>query len=203
MLERCKTAAGVSKRRFRMGDYVMEEKNWLEAVAGNSQLAEVQAANGYTEKFGLALTQEQAHALVAKRNDALRMEGRVEFGAGILKKLIYAFCDSNYVSQGEWVEILERLTEIFYLYKNETEDELTDDELIAFMREQYEEVCHGDLDYLEGTCLELFAEAVRGGYRGYEQSGGYGEYEQFDLLPRWSREDYGDGIRAALNGPKE
>lgn len=36
----------------------MEEKNWLEAVSGRSQLAEVQAANEYTEKFGLALTEE-------------------------------------------------------------------------------------------------------------------------------------------------
>lgn len=181
----------------------MEEKNWLEALTGENHLTEVQAANEYTEKFGLALTQEQAQALVAKRNEALRLEGRVEFGAGILTKLIYAFCDSDYVSQNEWSDILGRLTEIFYLYKNETEDELTDDELIAFMREQYEEVCHGDLEYLEGTCLELFAEAVRGGYRGYEQSGGCGEYEQFDLLPRWSREDYGDGIKAALDGSKE
>ncbi len=168
----------------------MGEKNWLEQIQGKNQLAKIIEANAYTEEFGLALTDAEARALVEKRNEALRTEGRVEFGAGILPKLIYAFCDSDYVNADEWGGFLGRLTEIFYLYKNEMNDEITDDELIAFMRQQYEEVCRGDLDYLEDTCLELFAEAVRAGYRGYQESGGYGEYEQLDLRARWSHAEF-------------
>ena len=71
------------------------------------------------------------------------------------------FCDSSFLSQNNYVETLIRLQEIFYLYKNEMQDEITDDELIHFMREQFEAVCYGDLDYLEGTCyLSVGAEQV-------------------------------------------
>ena len=49
-------------------------------------------------------------------------------------------------------------------YKNEMNDEVTDDELIQLMKEQYEMQCHGDLDYLESTCLSDFARVIRAGY---------------------------------------
>ena len=58
------------------------------------------------------------------------------------------------------------------------------------MREQYENVCFGDLDYLEGTCLNIFAQAVRAGYEGYKESQGYGEYGRLDEVKRWDYELY-------------
>ena len=73
-------------------------------------------------------------------------------------------------------------------------DLLTDDELLDFMREQFEQTCFGDLDYLESTCLENFSQAVRAGYRGYQKSGGHGEYEQFDEVTRWDRELYMEAL---------
>lgn len=82
------------------------------------------------------------------------------------------------------------LQEIFYEFKNESEDNLTDDELLSFMKEQFEDVCSGDVDYLEGTCLEIFTKAIRAGYEGYKKTGGYGEYGQFDEVPRWDKEMY-------------
>ena len=88
------------------------------------------------------------------------------------------------------MDTLIRLQEIFYLYKNEMHDEISDEELLHFMKEQFEEVCFGDLGYLEGTCLRIFAEAVRAGYRGYQSSEGYGEYGAFDEVKRWDRELY-------------
>lgn len=50
------------------------------------------------------------------------------------------------------------------------------DELLHLMKEQFENICFGDLDYLESTCLANFAEAIRAGYEGYKSSDGYGEY---------------------------
>ena len=162
----------------------MENGKWLAELNEKNQLAYIQEANEYTAKFGLTLTQEQAELLLEKRRDVLRAEGRIEFGKGILSKLIYTFCDSDYVNADEWADLLGRLTEIFFLFKNEMNDEITDDELITFMREQFDDVCNGDPDYLEGTCLNLFAQAIRAGYRGYTESGGSGEYEELDLMPR-------------------
>ena len=91
-----------------------------------------------------------------------------------------------------------RLEEIFYLYKNEMQDELTDDELLHLMREQFDELCFGDLDYLEGTCLEKFAEAVRAGYRGFRGTDGRREAGRFDDTARWDYELYLETLRELL-----
>ncbi len=168
----------------------MEEKNWLELMSKQTQVKEVLARNRDTEKFGLALSEKEAQLLVAERGEVLRKERRVEFGQGILPKIIDTFCDSAYITQDSYCDTLIRLQEIFFLYKNEMLDEITDDELLEFMREQFDGVCCGELDYLEGTCLDLFAQAIRAGYSGYEATGGRGEFEKFDLVKRWDKELY-------------
>lgn len=173
----------------------MDGQNMLALVQGRAWLAQVRETNGYTEKFGLCLSEDDAKLLLAEKNRILRQERRVEFGKGILPRIIYHFCDSSFLTQENYAETLVRLQEIFFCYKNEMMDEISDDELLCFMREQFEEVCYGDLDYLEGTCLEIFAQAIRAGYRGYQTSGGRGEFGQFDIATRWDRELYLEALR--------
>lgn len=72
---------------------------------------------------------------------------------------------------------------------------MTDTELIHFMKEQFETVCYGDLDYLEGTCLEVFAQAVCSGYRGYRRTEGRGEYGRFDEVQRWDAQLYMEALK--------
>ncbi len=169
------------------------EDNLFELIQLKKQEAEITAllaVNEKTESFGLSLSYEEAKELVVMRNDSLKNTQRVEFGEGILPKLIYHFCDSQYITQDNYMQTLTDLQDIFYQFKNEAEDNLTDDELFTFMKEQFEEVCTGDLEYLAGTCLEKFTEAIRAGYRGYKQTGGSGEFSQFDEVTRWDRELY-------------
>lgn len=128
--------------------------------------------------------------ILQERKNALQEQKRIEFGEGILQKIIYEFCDSDYIDQNNYVNTIIRLQEIFYLYKNEMNDEITDDELLHFMKEQFDNVCFGDLEYLEGTCLSIFALAIRAGYRGFQKTEGRQEYEQFDEVQRWDYELY-------------
>lgn len=167
----------------------------LELANRKEELALLSAMNQKTERFGLALREEDIKELAECRNQSLKKYGRVEFGRGILDQLIYVFCDSQYISQKNYLSSLERLQDIFYKFKNAALDQMTDDEVLTFMREQFETVCAGDLDYLEETCLEVFTAAVRAGYRGYTASGGNGEYEQFDEVPRWDKELYLQALR--------
>ncbi len=51
-------------------------------------------------------------------------------------KIIYEFCDSDFIDQNNYVDTIIRLQEIFYLFKNEMQDEITDDELLHIMKEQ-------------------------------------------------------------------
>lgn len=162
--------------------------NWLEAISKENQLKRILETNQYTEQFGLVLNGQDTQLLIEERMNTLKQEQRVEFGQSILPSIIYTFCDSAYIHQDNYVDTLIRIQEIFFMYKNEMEDELTDDELLNFMKEQFETVCYGDLDYLEGTCLEIFAEAVRAGYRDYCRSEGRGEFRRMDIVTRWDRE---------------
>lgn len=169
------------------------EDNFFELMQQNKKQNEIVTLTSFnekTEQFGLTLTKEDAEELIVCRNESLKKYHRVEFGNGILDKLIYTFCDSQYINQNNYLETMEQLQEIFYEYKNESEDRLTDDELLTFMKEQFESVCSGDTEYLESTCLEIFAEAIRAGYTGYKSSGGHNEYEKFDEVPRWDKDLY-------------
>lgn len=171
------------------------EKNWMMLLQQQNQLAGVMETNQKTETFGLVLTEEDARLIVAERNHALKEQRRIELGEGIAPRIIYEFCDSDFLDQSHYVETIIRLQEIFYLYKNEMMDEITDDELLHFMREQFDQVCFGDLDYLEGTCLDVFAQAVRAGYEGFRSTEGRGEYGKFDEVKRWDYELYLEALR--------
>lgn len=165
-------------------------KDWMVLLQEQNQLTKVVKTNETTEQFGLSLTEQDAKLILEERKNSLMEQKRIEFGEGIITKIIYEFCDSDYIHQSNYVDTLVRLQEMFYLYKNEMQDEITDDELLHLMKEQFENISFGDLDYLESTCLANFAEAIRAGYGGYKSSDGYGEYSKFDDVKRWDYELY-------------
>lgn len=171
------------------------DKELISILQNQNQLGKVIETNHVAEKFGLVLTKQDAELILAERNHVLREQKRVEFGESAVPKIIYEFCDSDYISQSNYVGTILRLQEIFYLFKNEMQDEITDSELLHFMKEQFETVCFGDLDYLSGTCLANFAQAVRAGYRGYQGTDGYGEYVRLDEVTRWDHELYYETLK--------
>jgi hypothetical protein len=145
----------------------------FDLISFNSALIEKQAVsevikcNDYTERFGLRLTQEQAVELVETRSLSLRDNGRIEFGGGVIDKIIKAFCDSPYISMQDYAETLHELIEAFYIYKNETHDLIGDDDLIKFMKTSYDGVCQGSMDLLTGRELYRLAKNLRFGRFGY------------------------------------
>lgn len=133
--------------------------------------------NKDTSRFGVSLKEEDALRLIEAQATTLKEQQRFEFGEGILHKLIGAFCDSTYLYQDNYVETLEALQSIFYLYKNESLDDVSDDELIEYMRNCFEHVCQGSLEYLEDTCLEDFARKIRYKTKGF-MGGSSDDYEE-------------------------
>lgn len=136
------------------------EKEWILMVQQN-QLGNLLKTNQKTEKFGLSISEQDAEMILQERKNALQEQKRIEFGEGIVQKIIYEFCDSDYIDQNNYVNTIIRLQEIFYLYKNEMNDELS-----------------------------IFAQAIRAGYRGFQKTEGRQEYEQFDEVQRWDYELY-------------
>lgn len=108
------------------------------------------AQNDVSRNFGLELTERQAKALVECRNTALRDTGRIETNGEVITKLIYAFCDSPYVSKDSYEQTLRELLELFYVFKNETDDKISDDDLIEFMKTSFDGDCFGSIELLAG-----------------------------------------------------
>lgn len=144
----------------------MDEDLYL-TLLEKQQIKSVLETNQYTNQFGLTLSEEDTKLLVKERNNTLKEQQRVEFGEGILNRLIFAFCDSDFIYQENYVETIVSLQEIFYLYKNESMDELTDDELIDYMKNAFNGDCQGSLEYLSGTFLERLAREIRTNTRNF------------------------------------
>jgi len=122
-------------------------------LSENKQLSLLRETNGFTAEFGLSLSEEDMHMLVEQRRNTLAATQRVEFGPGVLDKLILAFCDSSYIWQSNYVETISALQEIFYHFKNECVDWVSDEELISIMKDAFENECFGSISYLEETVL--------------------------------------------------
>lgn len=146
--------------------------------------------NARTENYGLVLSADDIHVLMSVKQETLKEERRIEFSESVIPKIIDTFCDSPFISQSNYLQTLIDLQRIFFEYKNEMDGEITDDELLHFMKEQFDGVCYGDTGYLETTCLDAFARAVRAGYAGLPATDGFGEYENLDPVPRWDHSLY-------------
>ena len=123
------------------------------AVVQKQQTYAILACNKKTAVYGLALTAQQAAALVSTRADSLKKTGRVEFGSGVIDKLILAFCDSPYISQANYEDTLHELIDLFYEFKNETSDRIGDDALIGYMKKEFNGGCRGSLELLASDAL--------------------------------------------------
>ncbi len=109
----------------------------------------LRGSNAVSEKYGLTLTEPEIRALSEARQEALRYEGRVEIGEGVLPKLAFAFCDSPHIAPEAYASTLRELMELFYAFQNDAEDAFSDDELIEAMRRVFDGRAQGSLRYLE------------------------------------------------------
>ena len=122
------------------------------------------------------MTLQQAKELVETRLQELNSNGRIEFGGGIVEKIIKEFHDSPYLIMENYADYLHQLVEIFYFYKNETMDLIGDDELIRFMKDSFDGVCNGSLELLAGKELYRMARNLRYGRDPY-----YSEEDEIDM----------------------
>jgi hypothetical protein len=134
------------------------------ALVQKLAVSEIVSCNSFTVNYGLVLTPKQAVALTRTRAHALLENGRVEFGSGVVDKIIRRFCDSPNIDMYEYEDTLHELIEIFYYYKNETLDLISDDDLIKYMKTAFDGPCMGSLELLSGRDLYNLARNLRFGY---------------------------------------
>ena len=148
----------------------MDDKNYkLALFMGNEPeimqyaVNSILTCNEQTTQYGLTLTAEQAAALVISRNESLKSSGRVEFGGGVIEKNIHAFADFPYINPENYEETLHRLIDIFYSFKSETWEAVSDNQLIEFMKEAFDGSCRGSLELLESREMALLSSHIHSG----------------------------------------
>lgn len=122
---------------------------------------EIRCCDELNRLHGLTLTEEDINELVELRGQALRSTGRVEFGGGILPKLIRAFCKSPYIDPYNYAATLGELQDAFYYFKNESQDMFSDDDLIEFMEKAFNGQAHGSAEVLATISLEQLCRWAR------------------------------------------
>jgi hypothetical protein len=112
-------------------------------------------------RYGLLLSAQDVQALVVGRAEAPAVTERIEFGGGVVKQLVLAFAGSPHVSQATFAETVLELQELFYEFKNESLEQITDDDLIGKMRTLFDDVADGDLEYFAEALFDGLARRVR------------------------------------------
>ena len=132
----------------------------------NDRLAQKNAdaildTNSITSQYGLTLTREDVVKLLNTRDRALMENDRIEIGQGVIDQIILAFCDSPYLNCTNYADTLCALTELFYYMKNDTMDQMPDDELIHRMKDYFNGEDRGSLELLADRELEQMARNIR------------------------------------------
>ena len=99
---------------------------------------EILALNEVSSQYGLVLTEEEAGELSEKRNQSLVENERIEIGVGAVAEIIRRFCTSRYITKENYAYILNEVTYLFYYIKTETDDKISDGELIGELFERFE-----------------------------------------------------------------
>lgn len=145
-------------------------ETWMSLLQGAQLSAvekareEIRACNAVSARYGLILQEQEIAELAQGRRKALEQAGRVEFGGGILPKLIEVFCDSPFLQQESYAETLQELQEIFYTFKTEADERFTDDELLELLVSVFNGRAQGSTDYLSGITPQALHRYARHGY---------------------------------------
>lgn len=126
----------------------MNEIFELSNLSLNSEKNKLIECNKFLNEYGLSLSMKDIDSIVERRTLALKNNKRIELDGGIIDKVIREFFDSPYISNDDFIETITEIIELFYYYKNETNDSISDDDLLKLMRKYFDDFAHGDLDYL-------------------------------------------------------
>lgn len=115
---------------------------------------ELLETNIESRAYGLALSESDVKDIITSRNDTLKGYGRIELDIKVTKQLIENIYTSQYTNVDNYLETINDMQEIFYYLKNETDDNICDDEIIEILDELYEKFV-GNIDNVRGEADEF------------------------------------------------
>ena len=107
--------------------------------------------------YGLVLTEEDVQQITKNTKETLKKTGRIETSTDSLEKKISFLYSSPYTQKDDYVEVISDMEEIFYYFKNQVSDLLSDDEIIEILKKTYNEKS-GEIFQIQGFVEEYTTE---------------------------------------------
>jgi len=115
------------------------------------------------DDYALVLTDDEIRTIATSHADSLERSGRIEIMGGLAAKITEAFSTSPYFSHSDFAHGVCRIIDAFYQTKNDCNDMIGDDDLIAFMVNSFNGVCGGSVDHLVEHELPKLSQALLSG----------------------------------------
>ena len=122
--------------------------------------------NLVTERYGLILTKDDVQKIIKNKKEILNDMKRIEIRDVIIQKIILNFYDSSYIDKYNYADTVSEIIRVFYIYREEFENILTDDEIIKHMKDGFEGICAGSVLLLETNYLSKLKENITGDFCG-------------------------------------
>lgn len=116
--------------------------------------------NEITKDKGLYLSEKDIEDLMDNKAIILKENGRVEVRETTIRNIIESFYDSSFIDKDNYLESLEELTSIFYKYQQEFYGVLSDEEILIYLKEKFDNIVMGSFTLLESDSLEKLKENV-------------------------------------------
>lgn len=116
--------------------------------------------NEITKDKDLYLSEKDIEGLIDNKAIILKENGRVEVGGTTIRNIIESFYDSPFIDKDNYLESLEELTSIFYKYQQEFYGVLSDEEILIYLKEEFDNIVMGTFTLLESDSLEKLKENV-------------------------------------------
>lgn len=110
--------------------------------------------NDVSSRYGIVLKESDARELVAVRLKVVNEVGLIEFKSIIVEAIVLAFCDSQFITKYDYLDVLSQLVEIFYYYRKELDELMSDEDIIKYMQLAFEGPCQGSLEQLSDYQLD-------------------------------------------------
>jgi hypothetical protein len=111
--------------------------------------------NTKANNYGLTITENVAREIAVYRQAALIENERVELKFDAIIRLTSAFLQTRYINQEDFADTMGEIISLFYLIKTETENTISDDDLISIMLDTFQNnPCFGSLELMQSKGLE-------------------------------------------------
>lgn len=122
---------------------------------------EILKTNEKSAEYGLTLSEADTIMLINCGNEIIKMQERIEFGKSITTLIIEKFMSSGYISQYDYANTIAELLNVFYEAKEESNDILTDEEVIDAMVYYFENISNGSIELLKTRDMDYLCKHIR------------------------------------------